>query len=65
MGLRWQQKGRKDYPETDESGQFWSEMRFSRPKGLKEEVKLVIRAAYRLPEKKGMAKLKEQVADAA
>jgi len=30
------------------------------PKGLKEEVKLVMRAAYRLPEKEGMAKLREQ-----
>ena len=30
MGLRWQQRGEKDYPETDESGQFWSKMRFSR-----------------------------------
>jgi len=30
------------------------------PKGLKEEVKLVMRAAYRLPGKKGIAKLEEQ-----
>ena len=30
------------------------------PKGLKEEVKLVMRAAYRLPEKKGIAKIEEQ-----
>jgi len=36
-----------------------SKMRRSRPKGLKEEVKLVMRAAYCLPEK-GIAKLEEQ-----
>jgi len=30
------------------------------PKGLKEQVKLVMRAAYHLPKKKGMAKLEEQ-----
>ena len=30
------------------------------PKGLKEQVKLVMRAAYHLPEKKGLAKLEEQ-----
>ena len=34
------------------------------PKGLRQKIKLVMRAAYRLPEREGIAKLEEQVADA-
>ena len=37
-----------------------SKMRRSRPKHLKEEVRLVMKAAYRLPEQEGVTRLEEQ-----